>query len=110
VFPTWRLPNHGEDSAVAYVAYAMFGASDALDRMNEGHARLDEIDQDLWEGYGSLGCDQGAEAALGLDDGLSLGVYFDTPTEAHAFADAWDAYFGEPLVGVVDSVTTFCLD
>lgn len=110
VFPMWRLPTHGEDSAVAYVAYAPFGAADAAEKMAEGHSRLDEIGLDLWEGYGSLSCDAGAEAALGLEDGLSLGVYYDTPAEAHAFADAWAEYFGEPVVGVVELVTTFCLD
>lgn len=78
--------------------------------MSNGHTQLAEIGQDLWEGYGSLGCDTGAEAALGLEDGLALGVYLDTPAEAHAFADAWLAYFGEPVVGVVDRVTTLCLD
>lgn len=110
VFPVWRLPNHGEESAVVYVAYSPFGASDAMEKMELGHEQLDEIGQDLWEGFGSLGCDAGAETALGLDDGLALGVYFDTPAEAQAFAEAWLAYFGEPAIGVVDVVTTFCLD
>lgn len=57
-----------------------------------------------------LGCDQGSAAALGLD-GLTIAVaiYFDTESDAEAFATAYFYEYGDMVVGVVE-VTTFCLD
>lgn len=95
---------------MVYVGFAEFGSDGALDVMDAAHARLAEIGQDAWEGYGSLTCDFGAQEALGGPDGLTVGAYFDTEDEAVVFAEAWEAYFGEPPYGVVASVETFCLD
>ncbi len=109
-FPMWRIPVQGQFSSVVYVGFAPVDAEDPTALMEEAHSRLADIGLDLWPGSGGLSCDFGAIEALGGPDGTTLGVYFDTPDEAHRFADAWLRYFGEEPYGIVDEVQSFCLD
>ena len=64
-----------------------------------------------WFAYGvSLGCDQGASAALGLpDDLIAVAIYFATQDDAEVFAAAYEAEFGDSIVGIAE-VTNYCLD
>ena len=57
-------------------------------------------------GSGQLGCDQGAAAALGLDEeATAVSVAFRTRADAERFATEW----GTPVVGVAEFVA-YCRD
>ena len=64
-----------------------------------------------WFAYGvSLGCDPGSSDALGLsDDLIAIAIYFATQDDAEVFAAAYEADFGDAVVGIAE-VTNFCLD
>jgi hypothetical protein len=57
---------------------------------------------------GEVGCDQGAAEALGTDAVWRVAVYFDTDTEANAFA--MQAGLLDHTRRVIAHVTTYCLD
>lgn len=58
-------------------------------------------------GFGDLGCDEGAQEALGLGEGVWYGasLYFDTETDANLFVAAYP----DEVVGIA-TIVTFCLD
>lgn len=100
--PAGFNPRQGETAYGVYIAI-----------VNDGDpAVVQDLMAELQErgvttaGSGQLGCDQGAAAALGLDEeATAVSVAFRTRADAERFATEW----GTPVVGVAEFVA-YCRD
>jgi hypothetical protein len=105
-FPPEAAPTHGQPIWGVYLATTPEGQVDSP----AFAAALQAIaDAGYAEGYGSLGCDQGAEEVIGGDSAtLAASAYFTTEAVADQARAAFEAR-GQTVLGVVN-VTTYCLD
>ena len=108
-FPEEATAEHGAIQWGVYMATdddPDYGAQSAL--------VIDRLTNDL--GYSQfafgveLACDPDSATALGKDPSvIAVAIYFETESDADAFATAYFYQYGDMPVGIVE-VQTFCLD
>jgi hypothetical protein len=102
-FPTETFPDAGTPVWAVYLAVAESFDAPAIAAAKTAKLHAGYVGAEL-----SLNCDQGASAALGVESGAAVAVYFQTQAEAEQAQRAFEAR-GD-AVAAIAQVQPICLD
>jgi hypothetical protein len=98
--PEWLEQTHGGDAWVVVLAAAEEFDDPAIETANA-------VAESFGFHTGATDCDFGASEALGVPEGVSVSVYFESEADAEAALLAFQA---RGVEGAVALVQTYCMD